>query len=220
MIIEGCYHGTGSQEDLWGGLLQRAATPLEANAGSVTLLKLRHYPACLLLYAGGIAAVAGRRYGTLFSLLTQTRVPNARDGRVDSPLLWLAGYRVIDHDLANKVWKQHSVVPVSEHFLKVLREPFRTLLFDDGQYERCFDRFEYLKSLIEVDVTGDVQTLGRYGGRVRFTELDVRKEIAAEEGAVGINWPFYGAGFFSRKRDRFKAAQKRVDDVIDKTRWI
>jgi hypothetical protein len=103
-------------------------------------------------------------------------------------------------------------------FFRLLREPFRVLLHD-RQYERRFDRFEYLRSLLEADVTGDVQTVGRYGWRWKFAEEDVRKEIEAEERAGGRKWPPYQAGWFNGQRDRFMAAKKKVDEMIAGLRW-
>ena len=50
---------------------------------------VRNYPALLLLYAGGIAAVAKERYGTLLRLLTVPRIADGAAGE-GTPLVALA----------------------------------------------------------------------------------------------------------------------------------
>jgi hypothetical protein len=127
---------------------------------------------------------------------------------------------VIEKDIASKVMGQKWYAPVSEHFFRLLREQFRVLLPDNRQYQRCFDRFEYLRSLLEVDITGNVRSVGCYGWRWRYPEQDVRGEIEAEEGTVGRNWPPYQFGWFGGQRDRFMVAKKKVDEVIVGLEWV
>jgi hypothetical protein len=219
IMVAGCYYGTQAHEKLWIDLLQRVANPPGERSGLVAFLNLRLSPALLLSSGGGLAAVAGEHYGTLFGISSKPKIANERRGG-DDPLLYrLTAYEVIEKDTANQVMAQNWYAPVSEHFFRLLREPFRVLLHDDRQYQRCFDRFEYLRSLLEVDVTGEVQSVGCYGWRWKHSEEDVRKEIEAEEGAVGRNWPPYRAGWFNGQRDRFMAAKKKVDDLVARLAW-
>ena len=219
IMMAGCYYGTAGHEKLWIDLLQRVANPPGERNGSVALLDLRRYPALLLLYSGGIAAVAGEHHATLLGLLTKPKVTNQRRGSDEPPLRLLTTHEVIEKELANQLWGQRWYAPVSEHIFGLLRESFRVLLSDDRQYQRCFDRFEYLRSLLDVDVLGDVQSVGCYGWRWKHPEEDVRKEIEAEERAVGRNWSPYRVGWFSGHREGFMAAKKKVDDVVARLGW-
>ena len=219
IMIAGCYYGTQSHESLWTNLLQQVANPFGERSGSFNLIRLRRYPALLLSFGGGLAAIAGDHYGTMFALLTKPKLENERRGGDDPLLHRLTTYDVIDNDVVKQIMGQNWHTPMSEYIFQLLREPFRILLHDDRKYERRFDRFEYLKSLLEVDVTGDVQTIGRYRWRARLSEVDVRKEIESEEGAMGLKWPPYQSGWFNGQRDRFMAAKKKVDERIAGLTW-
>jgi hypothetical protein len=219
IMVAGCYYGTPAYEKLWADLLQRVANPLAERSGLVPFLKLRRYPALLLLYGGGIAAVAGEHYGTLLALLSRPKLANERRGGDDPPVHRLSPHDVIEKVAADQVWGQRWYAPVSEHFFLLLREPFRVLLHEDRQFQQCFDRFEYLRSLLEVDVTGDVQSVGCYGWRWKYPEQDVRTEIEAEERAAGRDWPPYRAGWFNGQRERYTAAKKRVDEFVARLAW-
>jgi hypothetical protein len=219
IIGTGCYYGTNAQERVWTDLLQRVANPQAEWSGTVLLLNLRRYPALLLLYGGSIAAVASENYETLLALLSK---PTIRDHRYaqDLPLLHaLSPHRVMDKDTANTMMNRNCYAPTSEHFFAVLREPFRFLLPHEREYQRCFDRFEYLRALLEVDLTGDPQCIGLFGWRWKYPEQDVMKEIEAEEGQVGRKWPPYQAGWFQSQRDRFMAAKKKVSEIVAQLGW-
>ena len=214
IMMTGCYYGTTNHEKLWIDLLQRVANFQGERSGSVILLNLRRYPASLLLYAGGIAAVAGEHHGTLLGLLSKPKVINHRRGNNESPLLLLAPYEVLGKDDANQALGTTWFAPLSEHLFRLFREQFRAILPDDRQYQQCFDQFEYMRTLLEVDLVGDVQSVGCYGWRFKRPWEDIRPEIAKAEGAVGRNWAPYQAGWFSGKRERFMTAKNKVDEMV------
>ena len=219
MMVAGCYFGSDGHTRLWTDLLQRVANPQGERSGHPMLLALRRYPALLLLYGGGIAAVEGEHYGTLLTLLTKPKIVNERYGQDLPPVQGLSPHRVLEKDAAKLLLGRNCYAPMSEHFFICLREPFRVFLPDERQYQRCFDRFEYLKTLLEVDVYGDPQCIGCFGWRWKYPEQDVMKEIEAEEGQVGRNWPPYQAGWFQGQRERFMAARKKVGEVVAHLRW-
>jgi hypothetical protein len=219
ILVAGCYFGSKAHAKLWTDLLQRVANPQAERSGQVVFLDLRRYPALLLLYGGGMATVAGEHYETLLALLTIPNIVNERYGQDMPPFQGLSPYRVLDNDTANLLTGRNCYAPMSEHFFAVLREPFRVLLPDERQYQRCFDRFEYLRTLLEVDLLGEAQSIGCFGWRRKFQGQDVMKQIEAEEGRVGRNWPAYQAGWFNGQRERFMAAKKKVSEVIAQLRW-
>ena len=216
-MVAGCYFGSDAHTKLWADLLQRVANPQGERSGNSVLLALRRYPALLLLYGGGMAAVAGEHYGTLLTLLTKPKIE--RYGQDVPPLQGLSPHRVLEKDAANLLLGRNCYVPMSEHFFARLREPFQVLLPDERQYQQCFDRFEYLKTLLEVDKTGDLQSIGCFGWRWKYPGQDVTKEIEAEEGQVSQNWPPYQAGWFQGQRERFMAAKKKVGEVVARLAW-
>lgn len=218
-MATGCYYGSDAQSDSWCQLLEAVGNPGGDGNGYTMLLDLRRYPALLLLYAGGVAATAAGRYGTLLALLTRPKLHNARTDQDQPPLVGLAPYRVIDRDLVNTMLKQRWYCPLSEHFFRLFREPLRPFLADDRRYERCFDRFEYLRCLLEVDQTGSPRSTGRFGWRWKFPSDDVRKEVEADEARAGKSWPLYKSGCFGGQPEKFKAAKMAVDKMVAGLGW-
>lgn len=218
VMVAGCFFGTKAHQRLWIDLLQRVANPPGERNGRVVLLGLRRFPALLLLYSGGIAAVAAEHYDTLLALLTTPKVFDPYEP--DQPLLCaLSAHRVIDRDSFNKAMGQNRYAPLSEHLFSVLREPLRTLLPDDRQYQKCFDRFEYMKCLLEAAVTGDPQAIGSFGWRWKYRDQDVMKEIEEEEARLGASWPPYQVGWFQGQREQFVAAKDKVIGVVARLGW-
>jgi hypothetical protein len=220
IIVAGCYYGTQGHEKQWIDLLRRVAHPPAEYIGNPTLLRLRRYPIMLLLYGGGLAAVAAENYRSLLALFTKPKVPNEFEHGTDGPLLHLLmPADVIDKDLANRVMNQRWYAPLSEHLFHVLREPMRSMLHDDHHYQRCFDRFEYMRSLLEVDTTGKLLTVGSYAWRWRLPHQDIRQEVGAEEAEAGAEWAPYKAGWFRSQRQRFLAAKSKVDQAVLRLAW-
>src|SRR5262249_10249487 len=149
------------------------------------LLRMRHHPALLLLTAGGLAAVAGQHYDTLHALYTQPQIVNTAAGKSQAPVYLLTPYRVWDKQRFERVLQREWYTPLSEYFFDQLREPFRTILPDDRSYETYFDRFEVLRALLEIDVTGGVGSIGRFGWRWRYSgtgEIEALSELERDEG--------------------------------------
>jgi hypothetical protein len=202
IIIAGCYYGREAHVKLWTNLLQRVANAPGERDGFVDLLKLRRYPALLLVYGGGIAAVAAENYETLLALFTKPTVPNDYQGTDGILLDLLTPNDVIGKDLANAVWGERRPLPVSEHFFRLLREPFRFLSHDDRQYQRYFDRFEYLRSLLEVGCSG----CGRASRGAAASGTPFRW-VGAEVGVPRRRGSLVTAG---RRRPRRHAAPRRA----------
>jgi hypothetical protein len=74
LFVHGCYRGKEGHRPVWETSLQRIANARKGNSGSTAWLNLLHYPALLLFYAGGIAAVAGEKFQNLLSLMQNTTV--------------------------------------------------------------------------------------------------------------------------------------------------
>jgi hypothetical protein len=133
-------------------------------------LNLRLYPSLLLLYASGISSVSGERWGNLRATLVEPRFENF-NGRKQPLILALYPYSVFHDEIANRLpGMEGNYTPVSEWLFIKLRESFRPLLPRDANYERSFDRFECLRSLIHADLqekeTGTpAGALGRFAWR-------------------------------------------------------
>lgn len=157
LTVTGCYWDERPGKGVWEDSVQRIANPQSRPGGTFYPLwdELRLYPALLLLYGGGLAAVASGNYSRLAPLLSQTR---RRDLNWEGPLVLRANAsQFLARDTGDEfrhllTCKERAYFPVSEHLHETLREPLRQYLPDDESYDGCFDRFEYLLALVYVDL--------------------------------------------------------------------
>ena len=110
---------------------------------------LRRYPALLLLYAIGLAAIASQYYGLVRTPLYDP-VRASRDGEEPAAKI-LNNHALMSRDYQIRCFSG-NVVGLSDHLFTVLSDPLRECLPDDLDYERAFDWFEYLLSLVHLDV--------------------------------------------------------------------
>jgi hypothetical protein len=148
IVIVGCYWGTPEQVSLWPRILQRIGDPPGGGAGLIAWIGLRRYPASVLMYAGGIAALAGKRYGNLAAILTTT-LKGSAEHEIDIAAVCLNAATVMRDGLQKLVpGKQDRHTPFSDHVFETLRDAFRIVLPVDSEYEEMFLLFEYLLALV------------------------------------------------------------------------
>jgi hypothetical protein len=223
ILITGCYWGDRVQIPIWVACLQRVANANDPTSGFTYLLALRRYPALVLLYAAGLAAVAAGRYDTLTALLIEPQVRDDNykrrpicseifpDGVMKQDIGWvLAGMN-------------RHFTPVSEHLFALFRDPMREYKPGKDDYERTFDRFEYLLGLVHADIKRRVydndKLIGPVGcfawrGRHSLGQSGIRKEIQEELDAAAANWPPIKAGLFGGSFERAKDVKNKFDAFV------
>lgn len=223
----GCYWGTAHHRDTWIKGLQRVANP-DGQRGPKTENILR-YPALLLSYAGGIAALAAGEYGTFGTLLTEPELQGNGSSHEREPLI--LEVHTLDGPLSVDTAKrlpgmEDKKVPLSEWLFDVVREPLRRVVPDDARYELLFDWYEYLAALVYVDVryADDLSRrtwgpAGRFAYKWRYGQrLD---DIREEAEAAGTDWPPLAAGLFEGKLERFLEVKEAFDDTCwSGSRWM
>jgi hypothetical protein len=232
LFINGCYWGEQKYEYLWVKSLERIANPSGTRSGQgMFWLKLKRYPALLLVYAGGIAALAAEKYDTFAALLTKVRVVDIDGyfGFGEQPLVLLVYPDIIiDRDQAQLLPDMGSYTPINNHLFQVLREPLREFLPQDTHYRKCFDRFEYLLALVFADLHQKLlQTdefsgpIGCFGWRYPRRSLDqiFLSEIGLEAGAVDQNWLPLKAGLFNGSAERYQTVKAGFDEWFKKVTW-
>jgi hypothetical protein len=228
ILTTGCYWGEENQQLLWVKSLERTANSTNVRSGGYTLWNsLRLYPALLFLYAGGLAAIANRKYTNLAKLLTKPRYKGLEgESRLIHKLNWLAVFE--NPDLANLLLsdqKRRRQWPVNEYLHGFLRPALREFVPSDSDYDDVFDRFEYLFALVWVDQNSKSATagwipLGRFMRKysvlsnVLHHGETIGKTIETEFERGGENWPPLRAGLFGGSTERFLAASQRVNDFI------
>jgi hypothetical protein len=222
IIVIGCFWGERNQEFLWVKLLERIANATGPRHSSNPWVSLQSFPALLLFYAGGVAAIASEKYTALEALLIKPRLldPNG-DFRLIEGLS--AGAVIADERLSQILaggGAPHA--PLSAYICAFLRERFREIVPSDPVYDEIFDRFEYLLALVCIDEGPIVATLDRVPlGRFAWKELSVLQGAGNIEGKMSVEvsqqgkeWPAFRAGLFGGSTQRFLSARNRVATLI------
>jgi hypothetical protein len=206
IFIVGCYWGDRAHSDLWTKALNRVSNPFSPTSGLVIWLNLKLYPALLMLYSGGMAAIAANSYETFYSLLVDPKVPSPN--REHSLLAVVNAVKPWDLEAMRSLsgLERHKT-PMSEHLFAVLRESFREYLPADLDYERCFNRFEYMLALLYIDQDDrGWAPVGRFLWREgEFgIENETAEELKREVKNDGEHWPPIKAGLFRGSIARFE----------------
>ncbi len=218
LLITGCYWGDSTHHELWIDTLQRLAN--RPRSGGMTFwLDLRRYPAVRVLYAAGIAATLRSRYDTLRALFLRAKVTTdhevgteAVNGLLLETVLETRAVRQFFEGMNNLKTAANDLLFGS------LRDSFRDLLPDEGDFADAFDRFEYLLALVVAQHGGFVP-VGRFGWRGGRHQpgRKVIKRIAAEVEA-GQESPLITSGLFESST-KLTEAQARVSEAISRTGW-
>jgi len=222
IIMTGSYWGEQTHLPLWMQCLERLAYRPNPYHGRTQWTRLRLYPALLLLYGGGIAALAHGKYDTFAAFLTKAK---ARSDNDEQPLVVAVHiWTVMGHDIAQQLHtRQNLISPLSDHLYSVLREPLKEYLPLEIRYQECFDRFEYLLALVHADLTrnehkhvwspaGSFRWRGR--GAFNLDAPPIMKEIEGEVARQGEDWPLLKAGLFNGSVERFQEIKIAFDTWI------
>jgi hypothetical protein len=226
MLIVGSYWGDGEQKLLWSRSLEIVADVSPDNKGNAPLLNLRRYPALVLLYSGGIAAVASGNYENLRAVLIDAQ------GRLNYPTKLLPLASVLHPEaVVLGGWMQRALgesqeyyLPRSEYFYRLLRKPLKEIVPLDDQYDKVFDRFEYLFALVNEDqrakhkLTNQPRFSGRFFLRTEENpDEDIISVVSAELQKDGNDWPPLRAGFFDGSLEKLEERRQQVKASVE--RW-
>ena len=218
MLVTGGYWGDERHPDLWIRAIERIARPSEGQTGDPLLLRVTRYPAILLLYGCGIAALASARYATLVSLFTQGQLTRSNEERaawvhlLDSDTI--AAFDGIAPGLPEL--KRFRFVPLSAYLRPRLQRALRDYLPGEREFDQVFNRFEYYGSLLYADQglksDGDEiwGPLGWYVASRRKLFPQIQKEIEEQRG----DFPLLKAGGFRGSLDRLLLVKKRFDEWV------
>jgi serine/threonine protein kinase len=225
MLILGCYWGNTQQSRLWVGALERLAKRPETG-GVNGWIELRRFPALLIFYAGGLAALARPNYDSLRGILLEARSPEGKPGNNElSRRLYPAA--VINHDAGRALLQgmERRYTPLNDYLHDILREPLRDLLPDESAYDETFVRFEYIGAVLNAEralargTSAPRVPLGRFAWQ-RSPEGDPPpiRRLLEEAEWEGTEWPLLRYGIFS-SREGFKEAQEAVAANVAAAGW-
>jgi SIR2-like protein len=235
MIIAGCYWGDEKNSGLWVKSIQKISNPQREEKVNNNWLNLSYYTSQLLFYGAGLSSLFSNNYETLASLYNNI---NVRTGTEEIKLFYFienTKYQPMGNDNAKILTKNDSLVAVSEYLCSHLRKYFRDYFTSDIDYQKSFDEFEYLHSLIVADEwskKGAEQGLkesefwgpvGLFAVRDYYEEegqpqvkANISSRISQEQYNLGIGWPPLKVGFFEGSIDRFKTIKAGYDAGVHK----
>jgi hypothetical protein len=185
--------------------------------GREVWLQLRLYPALLLAYATGVAAVHGGNWGSLAALWS------TRLARLDAeePLVTaLHPEYVLRTDIYQQLTVERLLMPVSEMVFKAIKEPLMDLIGLERDYEAAFDRFELLWSLETLHRGGGLR-LGRFVYRSRFQQENaLLKALMAEVKAWGPKWSPLASGLCGGSADRVLELSAKLAERLGSSSWM
>jgi hypothetical protein len=222
----------------WGGAahsetvrmpLSKLSERIVSGSGSVERMYLRWYPVFLLLYGGGLGAIAGNSYKNFFDLL-HTPVPNPFGHPGADVLLTAITQPMTDISDRFKWLPEHERhhVPRSEYMYKLLQPLADDTLFLGLAYEAIFDRVELLYGLeyLHVDHPDSIQAgervwgpIGRFGWKGRIHGPSPLQKLVTEAKKEGATWAPLAAGFFDGSLDRFQEVASGLNRTIASLGW-
>jgi hypothetical protein len=172
------------------------------NGGLNWWLDLQRYPAALMLYAAGVAALANHQYPTLASVLQDAEVyPFAAERQRLSSYVWRWQSATSTH--WNSIYETKFYTPISERLSGTLRPLLAPYLERNKTYEDTFDKFEYLAGLVEFRRTrendqgwGPSGPIGRFVWRGNRDQDKVWMRLDNEISKLGDRWGGFTSGLF------------------------
>jgi len=206
------YWSTSKHLPILHKIVSRSVDSLEQRSGTTIWLALRWYPAILLLYKAGIAAVDANNYESLATLF-QSEAPSF-DGRYVETRLIESVSSAISELIRSTAFKQipgHEkfFTPLSEYLFKTLQPQLDELFFLGIGYEKSFDTLEIILALASSDYCNERNGYysplpGRFFWKHKRSTSPLDRVIS-EANAKKENWEPIRAGLFGGSIARFEA---------------
>jgi hypothetical protein len=216
LFANGMYWGGSKHAALWTKALERVWNPPGDGGPYDVWRRHRHYPALLLLYASGVAAVGTGDYGALRTLLTEPRLCGDQP-----PMNAGAALGVVDVMNGKEVQSfvmERRHTPVSDYLFDLLRPRFSSLVPDDARYAEAFRRWEYLYALQRAHAD-EWFYIGQFGWLENGRGDSVMGPVSEEVARMGVDWPPLKADWFGGTVEGFKKAEARVVSRVRELGW-
>ena len=188
-------------------------------------INLRLYPALILLYSIGLAALANNNYTLLGAVFLKPQ-NKYRDEKYTSLMLDLYANRVINDDFGHLIpGREKRYTPTSDHLFDLLKPMLKEYIPEERQYEDLFDRFEFLQSLVIADLILQIRDyawapIGRWGWKYRYSpERSISTVFANEMKTMSEGIPGPVLCWFGNSLDRLAKAKTTVDETTKEMRF-
>jgi mannose-6-phosphate isomerase-like protein (cupin superfamily) len=201
-------------------IISRLTEHNSLESGLSNWMDLRSYPIFLLLYSGGISAVASERYDMLATLFS-TKIQNERRNKSEEVILSTVKGQIDIQDAYKTIpGHERNHTPRSEYLYKLLQPTLDDMLFLGKSYETIFDRFEVFLALVYADFySPDGSHVwgppGRFAWKHSAYEDSPLRNVIREASSLKEEWPPIKAGLFSGSYDRFKLISDRYLELVN-----
>ncbi len=185
------------------------------------------YPAIMLLYSGGVAAVAANSYENLSAFMLGIDQHSAEQGHsVTLMYRAISEMSKVSEAIKRIPGKERYRVPLSEHLFGLLRSSMGQLLWVREEYEAAFDRFEVLLSMEYASQRAGDQIshvwgpIGRFGWKAHGdADQSPLHRIIGEAKKLGESWPPIRAGLFGGSVERLDELMPKYQGFVERAAW-
>ncbi|MFY4814620.1 SIR2 family protein [Haloarcula sp. AONF1] len=189
------------------------STPSPENGYNSAIKLLRRYPATLVMYGVGMAALASENWNVIRKLLLQTTVEVHRSSCQSQSEMKtkfaLHPWRISDK-LGSGFERERQERFIRSQMKNQLREPAMDFLSSSGAYEQSFEDFEAMADLALIERVesqdGEVRLMGTTYGR--GTVLRLRKRLDEQ----GEDWGPLRVGMFEGSADQARDLLATLED--------
>lgn len=226
VVVVGCFGGPKDMGSTWTGVIEFIGEYPQLHQQYVTnLRRLRAYPALVLAYGAGVAAVASKNYAVLAEVFTDTKTINFQTDEEQALPQSLYPGAIMDSQFAPGIFKDEPEPrDLNGHLRRVVRAALLDLVPSDRKFNESFDRFEALLALVHADLNRRAGRtnwqwvpLGQFHSR-RGNQPSVWSILKAEADATGENWPVLKAGLLKASPDYFNEIKEGIDQFLARTR--
>jgi MinD-like ATPase involved in chromosome partitioning or flagellar assembly len=223
------YWGEVSHRGLLGIGAKRICDQLPIQSGLTIWVYSRWYPAMLLLYSGGVAAVAAQRYENLHDLMVvPVKYPND-SAKAEPTLIRAVAQAMLELDRLDAfkglTGFERSYTPRSNYLYTLFEPILDEVLFLGSGYEAAFDRFEVFYALEHChrydSGTGAHRfwgPIGRFGWK-RAELGSPLDQVIAEANAEGSTWAPFQAKLFGGSLERFNEVAAGFREGVRRLNW-
>jgi hypothetical protein len=220
----GSFYGSAEQARFFFDAFNLIVSKSEASGGYKGWIDLRRYPALLLIYSTGIAAVASENFAALNELSSRRSLVRHEDDKDAPAPVRIHVHSTIERDLAREIipGMDRRYTPFNDYLLELLKSFLKRLIPSDTEYERAFDDFEYFWCLLHVDakIQANATHIWAPYGAFCWRRRERRASWAKDQAKNAIDksdvsWPPLRAGLFGGKIDRLKAAYETAQPILD-----
>lgn len=222
MAATGAHWGKVNDEDLWVRCAEHLAKARqEPGSQYETWTALEIYPATIVVYAAGMAAIASRRWSLVMRLLKSV---DAASGPAEYPLAYRAAAMItLRFDpaqwlVANGKGTKFKT-PGSDWLVRRVHSLMTEIVGPDVNVEDLFDQFEIVAALVAESV-GACGVYGRFAWRGSHPGYpNPLADCAREIERLGTDHPFLTAGMCGGDLQALKKAMEAVQARAKKVEW-